>query len=744
MRNILTIAKKELRSFFDNPASYVVLTVFLLLWEFLFFRSVFLVGETSLRMLYDLFPWLMLILVPALTMGSIAKEKDEGTLELLLTHPLKEVELIIGKFLGITAFITSSLLFALPIAFSLSSFGKFDWGVFLGQFLGSVFFTCALVTLGIFVSSLLYNQIAALLVSAVTGFFFIIVGSDFFAASLPLAIAPLLSRLSISGHLDSIARGVIDLRDLWYFFSFTIIFLSLTYLQLIKRKYGNRKSQYSSFQIGISLFIGIAILLNIIGDRIPGRLDLTQDRIYTLSPLTKKTLSQVKDVITITLYVSAKLPAQHAPIVRETKDILRDFQSAASGNIALLTKDPSTDPQLAQEATSLGVTEVQFNVIGQEEFQLKNGYLGLVVSYGDNHESVPFIKDTSDLEYQLTSFIKKLTVKEKKTVAFLSGHGEKDLYSDYQTLNTELSKQFNVKSVTSESFPTSASDAAVLVIAGPTSKIDDKTREVIKEFPEEKKGVLFLIDNFLVNQQAPTASLNPESFADFVKDYGIEVAKDLVYDLRSNEVVRLGMGPIGYVIPYPFWLRALVADQQSPVVGKLKGIILPWASSLITDKDKASQQGYVINKLFSSSESAGTKTENIFLSPDKASFSKENLKEQLLAVSLSPKDEKENSSLGKIIVLGDSDFLTDEFTSNSSDNVAFGISAISWLGQEESLAGIRVKRSFSGKLLFQNETQMTLVKYGNMGLIILIVVGVGGLRIMRRRNLRLLKYSKNE
>src|SRR3989338_6729585 len=99
-KNIFTITRKELKSSFDNPTFYVNIAVFLLLWEFLFFRNAFLAGEASLRQLYDFLPWLLIIFIPAVTMGAMSQEKSEGTLELLLTHPVREYELLAGKFLG--------------------------------------------------------------------------------------------------------------------------------------------------------------------------------------------------------------------------------------------------------------------------------------------------------------------------------------------------------------------------------------------------------------------------------------------------------------------------------------------------------------------------------------------------------------------------------------------------------------------------------------------------------------------
>ncbi len=737
LKNIFAISKKEFKNYFDSPTAYIVITVFLLLWEFLFFRNAFLVGEASLRILMNFLPWLFLLFIPAITMGSISQEKSEGTLEFLLTHPIKDIELIFGKFIAALGFSALSLLFMFPVAISFSQFGNLDWGIVAGQYLGSLFLTSVLISLGIFVSSRFSSQIASLLVAAAISFFLTIAGFEIVTASLPPFISSFFERLSVLSHFESMTRGVIDLRDLWYFLSVIVIFLSLAYLELLKRRFGNRRSLYRSYQLGIALFIGIAVLTNIIGARIPGRIDLTQDGLYTLTATTKKTLSELKDVVNITLFASDELPAQLQPVLRDTKDILRDYQTFGKGTIVVSYKNPSGDQKAAQEAESLGVRQVQFNVIGQEEFQLKRGYLGLAVSYASKNESIPFIQDTSDIEYQLTSFIKKLTTKDKKKIVFLSGHGEKNLLNDYRLLSQELEKQFETQEITVDKEKKSIPEnTAALVIAGPTQKINPDTRSAIKQYLDTGGSALFLIDSVNISPQVLSAFSNQQNFSDFLKEYGIEVRPDLAYDLRSNETVRFGGGFISYALPYPFWVRA-IATEDSPIVSRIESIILPWASTIALDDQKLKSAGFVGSKLFTTTKFGNRQQGNFSIAPD-AQLSRENLGEQVVAVSAIKEGVAKQT---RLVVVGDSDFLTDQFVQQSPENIAFGMAAISWIGQEESLAGLRVKQKSERKLLFENPTQITLVKYGNMALALFLPAAFGAFRLMRRRNLRRLTYS---
>ncbi len=738
--NVKTIIKKELRNYLDNPASYIVMIVFLLLWEFLFFRNVFLVQEASVRMLYDVLPWLFMLLVPAVTMGSVSQEKTEGTLELLLTHPLKDLEFLLGKFIASLILPAIALLFTLPISLSLQPFGQMDWGMVFGQILSGLFLASAIASLGIFISSLVSSQIASLLVTVAGTFFLTIVGSDLITASIPLSLIPILERLSLSSHFSSMTRGVIDTRDIWYFISFCIIFLSLAYLQMLKRKYGNRKDYFRSFQTGVFLFIGIAVLTNIIGERIPGRIDLTSERIYTLSDATKKTLNNVKDVVNITLYASSKLPAQFQPVLRDTKDMLRDYQTSAKGNIIFTTKDPSQNPELAQDAQAQGIREVQFNVIGNEEFQLKTGYLGLAISYAGQKESIPFIQTTSDLEYQLTSNIKKLTTTNKKKISFTSGNGEKSLYQDYQKFSQELGKLYTTDSVALNDEKTIvASDTAVLVLAGPNTKFSGHGINEVKDFLNKGGSAMFLINGTTIDPQSLTASANTNNFSDFVKDLGVDVGQDIVYDTKANETIRFGGGIINYYLPYPFWIRAVPVDKNSIITSKIEGLVMPWASSVTLNENKLKENNFKSSKLIITTKYGGKQTGNFTINPNSPP-SNENLGEQLLAVSLST-DKNSSGSANRIIVVGDSDFLTDQFLQNAPENLTFGMNAFAWLSQEESLAGIPTRQAGSRKLMIENATQTGLIKYGNFAIAALIPAAIGFTRLLRRRNLRKLNYT---
>jgi len=379
-------------------------------------------------------------------------------------------------------------------------------------------------------------------------------------------------------------------------------------------------------------------------------------------------------------------------------------------------------------------------VLSREEFQVKSGYLGLTLSYGGQNEVIPFISDTSDLEYQLTSLVRKLTVTNKKKIAFLEGNGEKSPSFDYKVLSEELKKQFEIKEVVDdEKNPVSLKDYSAVVIAGPKQKISQKTRDEIKSYLASGGSALFLIDSISIEPQTLVGSVNSESFSDFLKDYGINIQQDIVYDLRSNETVRFGGGLLTYLLPYPFWVKVVAADKDSPILSKIESLVLPWPSSISPDESKIKENGFDFKKLLTTSQFGGKVSDNFSVSPDR-NLPNSNLGDQLVGIQLQSKEIKEGKKTN-IIVISNSDFLTDQFVSNSSQNLAFGTSALSFLTQEESLSSISLKQKAVRSLYFQNDFEIVAVKYGNMALAVISITGMGIFRILRRRNLSATSYK---
>ena len=772
MKNILTLVRKELQSSFNNPTAYVVIAAFLLLWEFLFFRQVFLVGEVSVRILFDFLPWLLLLVMPALTMGSITEEKSEGTLEFLLTRPIQPIELILGKFLGVLAFFSIATAFVFPIAWSFHFFGAVDWGQTCAQYLGGIFLAAVLASLGIAVSSLVRSQITAFIVSAIANFFLIIAGMEIVTSRLPLSTASFFEQLSVFNHFTSLARGVIDARDIWYFISFTSVFLSIAFLNILRSKLGKRRKAYRQYRLAFAVLFGIALFSNIVGARIPGRVDLTRNKIYTLSPATTAILKSLPDdIVNISLYASGQLPAEFQPVLRDTKDTLSDYQRIAAGKIQLTVKDPMSDEAVANEAQALGIQSVRFNVVSQEAYQIKEGYLGIAISFGGKHEVIPFVRSADTLEYQLSSLLTKLTTEKKPVVGMLSGHGEKSLSQDYARIATEWKKQFDVREIVAESDTAStdtadidkssagkkpagekplknftlSDDLKVLIIAGPIEDFSESEKKTIDDFLRRGGSAFFLFDGVTASPETLSASKNTSNFADFLKtETGVTVQPNMLYDLRANESVNFGGGrQMQYILPYPLWIRAQKIASNSPLVASVNELLLPWTSGVETNDEVLRQQGYESTPLFSTTAFAGQKEESLTIEPDQ-NFPSTDLAQYTVATALLRTASEGEKTASRIIVVGNSGFLTDQFVGSNPENLSFGIEALAFLGQESSLGSIVAKSASATKFAFTSASEPSILKFGNMTFTLIATVGYGFFRLFRRNRKRRFSYNSAE
>src|SRR5262245_10802123 len=227
MHGVMGVYKRELKGYFNSPIAYIFLVVFLLTASWLFFRGYFLYGQADLRPFFSLLPWMFLFFVPAVSMRLWAEERKQGTAELLLTLPVKDEQIILGKYLAGLTLVTLAVFLEFPLVILTARLGDLDPGPVIGGFLGSIFLGGAYLAIGLFLSSITSNQIVAFILGVVVSFALFIVGENLVLVTAPPAIAPLLRNLGLGAHFESIGRGVIDTRDVIYYVSVIAFFLYL-------------------------------------------------------------------------------------------------------------------------------------------------------------------------------------------------------------------------------------------------------------------------------------------------------------------------------------------------------------------------------------------------------------------------------------------------------------------------------------------------------------------------------------
>lgn len=427
MRQTLAIARKELDGYFSSLMALIFVGVFLAVTLFTFFWVAdFWARElTDVRPLFRWMPLLMIFLVAALTMRQWSEEQQTGTLEILLTMPVRLVQLVLGKFLAVLGLVMVALALTFFLPITISTLGDLDWGPVVGGYLAAILMAAAYIAIGLFISSRTDNQIVALIVTVLVAGALHLIGTASVTDLFDSDTGELLRNLSTSGRFQSIERGVIDLHDLLYYASLTGSFLGLNVLSLVMRRWGQGASTRGlRLNNGLTTVLGIVNILALNIWLYPvnvGRFDLTEDRLYTLSPATKDILNQLQEPLLVRGYFSEHNHPLLEPLIPQIKDMLEEYDVAANDKLTVEFLDPVDDPDREAEANqTYGISPVPLQVTERSGQSILNIYFHILIRYGDQNEVLTFDDLIAvdrygndievrlrNLEYDLTSAIKR-------------------------------------------------------------------------------------------------------------------------------------------------------------------------------------------------------------------------------------------------------------------------------------------------------------------------------------------------
>jgi ABC-2 type transport system permease protein len=428
MNRMLAITKKELKAYFGSPMAALFIGAFLLtaLFSFFWVETFFARNTADIRPLFRWMPVLMIFLVGALTMRQWSEEQRMGTMEILMTLPVRLWQLVLGKFLAVLALVAVALLLTFGLPITVSLLGPLDWGPVFGGYLGALLMASAYIAIGLYLSSRTDNQIVALILTVLVGGFFYILGSTDITNFMGNTMGELFRALGTGSRFTSIERGVIDLRDLVYYASLTAFFLSLNILTLDKKRWsqGQNTLKYRRGLITATVLIGANLLaLNLwLNKTNTLRLDLTENKEYSLSPTSRDLITNLSEPLILRGYFSEKTHPLLSPLVPRIKDLMQEYAIASGGRVKVEFVDPKYDPAMEAEANQqYGIKPVPFQVEGRYEASVVNSYFNILVKYGDQHVTLGFndiieVLPRPDgqpevrlrnLEYDLTKSIKK-------------------------------------------------------------------------------------------------------------------------------------------------------------------------------------------------------------------------------------------------------------------------------------------------------------------------------------------------
>ncbi|GAB4333073.1 MAG: hypothetical protein Kow0089_01340 [Desulfobulbaceae bacterium] len=437
MKTVLHIARKEFGGFFASPVAFIFFAAFLAVTLFIFFwvETFFARNIAEVRPLFAWMPVLLIFLTAAITMRQWAEERRSGTLEFLLTSAVHPVALVLGKFLACMGLVAVSLLLTLPLPVTVGFMGALDWGPVLGGYLAALFLAAAYVSIGLYVSSRSENQIVSLILTTLVCFLFYLAGSDTLTSFFGNRGSELLKLLGSGSRFQSITRGVIDLRDLYYYLSLMGVFLGLNVYSLEKLRWvGNPSNSHHRLWQGatallVANFLAANFWLAPLGKL---RVDLTEGDMYSISETTRNYLSGLQEPLLIRGYFSAKTHPLLAPLVPRLRDLLQEYAIAGKGRVRVEFIDPLEHPDLEEEAgQKYGIKPVPFQTASKYQAAITNSYFDILVKYGDQFETLGFrdlieikMKNDGDIEVELRNPEYDITRAIKKTLTAYQAGGD--------------------------------------------------------------------------------------------------------------------------------------------------------------------------------------------------------------------------------------------------------------------------------------------------------------------------------
>ncbi|MEP2937388.1 MAG: gliding motility-associated ABC transporter substrate-binding protein GldG [Gilvibacter sp.] len=613
---MLAIVKREIASFFNSPIGYLVIAVFLIinglfLWVFEGDYNILNAGFADLSAFFTLAPWILIFLIPAVTMRSFSEEKRTGTIELLLTSPIKMWQLIAGKYLGslllIILAIVPTLLYLLTLSSLKTADSTLDYGSIIGSYIGLVFLASGFTAIGLLTSALSKNQIVAFMLGVLACFAMYFGFEGIARSGLVGGDTSWIEWIGMKNHFDSMARGVIDTRDLLYFILITAFFLEWIPTQINQRT----KPRKDPKRVALLLFI-IVIVLFFGFTKVYKRFDLTADQRYSLS---EESIDLVKDEdkpILITVFLEGEFPAEFKRLQTETEQLLQEFK-AENNNITYEFVNPLEDEanpeQVQQELANLGIIPAQATVRqgGQTNqvlvypwalayFQDKTVKINLLKNQLGTTTQERVTNSVQNLEFAFADGLSKLVNPKAKKVAVLKGNGQLD---DAYIANFfgSLREYYYIAPFTLDSVGANPQKTLadlqtfdLVVNAKPTQAFSDHEKYVLDQYTLNGGNSMWLLDAVQIENDSLFAS--GEALAvprdlgltDFFFKYGVRINANLVQDLYSAPMVLAsGQENNTQYEQYPwFYSPIVVGAGNHPITTNIEAVKFEYTNQIDT------------------------------------------------------------------------------------------------------------------------------------------------------------------
>jgi len=518
----------------------------------------------------------------------------------------------------------------------------------------------------------------------------------------------------------------------------------------------------------ISVLLILMVINFLVARHLIWRIDLTENKLYTISPSSKKLVGNLKDLVTIKAYFSQKLPPYLSNVRQDVEDLLKEYQAFAKGNLRVEFIDPTTEnEELKRKLAFDGVPPINLQTIDKHALEVMEAYFGMTINYEDRKEAIPII-DPETLEYDLSAAIKKVSMQKPVEIGIIINKDTIDIEKDYQSFMRSVQKLYQVRPLKLEEGQKIPEDVDILLIISPKNFSESELYE-IDQFVMRGGKLICLVDAINIDQRTLQATVDKPNIAKILVKYGIQVNDDLIEDYRSPAIASFSTGYMQTMIRYPFWVSVEKdLNRENAITKRLTTLVLPWVSSLATT-DKI-PDGVKITTLASTTDAGYKNSAPFNLNPfnrERPKITKSDVKKYALAFladgefpsaykgkpipktesptatdkvkgepptlrGTSQEQRKDKSVKTSIMVVGNSFFPREQFlyATRSNNNLAFLENTIDSMAIGQDLIGIRMRASATRPLNNDlTDSQKTTYKWLSILGVPILVILLGIIRI---------------
>lgn len=566
------IYKRELRSYLTSMTGYIFMAVLLAVAGLYYTANCLVGGYPVFGVILSSIYFVLLIVVPVLTMRSMAEEKKQKTDQLLLTAPVSIWQIVAGKYLAmLTVFLIPMLALCLyPLI--LLQFGSVSLPMAYASIFGYTLFGAACLAIGLFLSALTESQVIAAVLTFGVLFFLNMSSGIANVIGAEGILADILSAVCIYEPFINFVQGIFDLTGVVYYATVVLLFLFFT-VQLLHKKHG-------SYRAGMSAIACAAVILvNLIAANLPSqylKYDVSEQKLFTTGEQTAEILEALDE--DVTLYLIAQQGSEDTTLL----ELLERYEGL-SEHITVETRDPVLYPNFVSQYTDENLSENSVIVVGQERSRAVDFYdiYGYSVDYSTYSSSL----DSFDGEGQITSAIDYVTAEEIPVLYTLEGHDEASLSA---TLTASIEKEnieiLPLSLLTSEAVP---EDARILLIYGPLSDISAEEKEKITAYLDRGGQVIYLLG--YTDQETPNLDA-------LLAEYGISLTDGLVMEGSSEH----------YLPNYPYYLLPDISYSDYTADVSSRYVLLPFSQGMMEAEETDDSLTY--ESLLTTSAEAYSKT----------------------------------------------------------------------------------------------------------------------------------------